>query len=358
LLTLRANKTKTRLYFFWPKIPHSVSNTGQPLLRKGVDVSVISVQNLRKTYGRLEALRGVSLDVEPKQIYGLLGQNGAGKSTMIKILLGIVNKTDGEATLLGEDAGNANVRKRVGYLPEDHQFPAYHTGRSLMHFYGELYGLSRPERTKRMNEAFDIVGLAKRADNKVKTYSKGMKQRLGIAQSFFHDPEVIFLDEPTDGVDPVGRKEIRELLVTLKNEGRTIFVNSHLLAEVQLMADRVAVIHKGELMREGSVEELTRQTDRFELGLASGQTFPVKELGELGYTVTMADGLAQVMLNDGQGIDPVLEFLWQRGLKLRHLMEKKQSLEGLFVDIVEKENKDIPKVARRARKADAREENE
>ena len=190
-------------------------------------MSVIETKQLRKHYGSIEALKGVTLTVEPGQIFGLLGHNGAGKSTMIKILLGIVKKSEGDALLLGEEVGTTNIRKKVGYLPEDHQFPGYHTGRSLLHFYGELYGLPRPERIRRMDEALDIVGLKKRADSKIKTYSKGMKQRLGIAQSFFHDPEVIFLDEPTDGVDPTGRKEIRDLMITLKNEGRTLFVNSH-----------------------------------------------------------------------------------------------------------------------------------
>ena len=232
-------------------------------------MSVIDVKDLSKTYSGVEALKGVSLKVEPGQIYGLLGQNGAGKSTLIKILLGIVRKTDGDAFLLGYPAGTIEVRKRVGYLPEDHAFPGYHTGESLLHFYGQLYGMNRVDRVKRIAESLDIVGLSKRGSSKIKTYSKGMKQRLGIAQSFFHDPEVIFLDEPTDGVDPVGRKEIRELLATLKDEGRTIFVNSHLLQEIELMCDRVAIMHKGEIVRTGTVAELTKTVERFSISRMS-----------------------------------------------------------------------------------------
>ena len=299
-------------------------------------MSVIETRGLRKEYGRIEALKGVSLKVEPGQIYGLLGQNGAGKSTMVKILLGIVRKTDGDAYLLGEPAGTTDVRKRVGYLPEDHQFPGYHTGRSLLHFYGQLYGLGREDRTRRMNEALDIVGLKKRADSKIKTYSKGMKQRLGIAQSFFHDPEVIFLDEPTDGVDPVGRKEIRDLLGQLKQEGRTVFVNSHLLGEVEMISDRVAIIHQGEMVREGTVDDLTRQANRFTIGLADGQAFPLQELKDRGFKVALNDDMAEVELADGQTIDPVLELLWAKGLKLRHLVEQKQTLESVFMQMVDK----------------------
>lgn len=298
-------------------------------------MSVIETKDLRKQYGTIEALKGVSLRVEPGQIYGLLGQNGAGKSTMVKILLGIVKKTDGDAYLLGAEAGTTEVRKRVGYLPEDHQFPGYHTGVSLLHFYGQLYGLSRPERTRRMGEALDIVGLKKRANTKIKTYSKGMKQRLGIAQSFFHDPEVIFLDEPTDGVDPVGRKEIRDLLQTLRGEGRTIFVNSHLLGEVEMVSDRVAIIHQGEMVREGTVADLTRRANRYEIGLAAEASFPADEVRAAGFKVEGTGSRVEVELAEGQSIDPVLELLWAKGLKLRHLVEQKMTLESVFMKLVD-----------------------
>jgi ABC-2 type transport system ATP-binding protein len=318
-------------------------------------VSAIETKDLRKDYGRVEALKGVTLTVERGQIYGLLGQNGAGKSTMVKILLGIVRKTDGDAYLLGQPAGTTDVRRKVGYLPEDHQFPGYHTGRSLLHFYGELYGLSRDDRTKRMNEALDIVGLKKRADSKIKTYSKGMKQRLGIAQSFFHDPDVIFLDEPTDGVDPVGRKEIRDLLQQLKSEGRTIFVNSHLLGEVEMISDRVAIIHQGEMVKEGTVDDLTRQANRFTVGLVDGQAVPVQELRERGFKVDLRDDRAEIELADGQTIDPVLELLWHKGLKLRHLVEQKQTLESVFMQMVDKATDQSDRRAvRTARPAPAR----
>lgn len=299
-------------------------------------MAVVSTTDLRKHYGRIEALKGVSLEVEPGQIFGLLGQNGAGKSTLVKIMLGIVRKTDGDAFLLGYPAGTTDVRRRVGYLPEDHQFPEYHTARSLLDFYGRLYGLTRDERMKRIAEAMEVVGLRKRMDTKIRTYSKGMKQRLGIAQSFFHDPEVIFLDEPTDGVDPVGRKEIRDLLVQLRGEGRTIFVNSHLLGEVEMISDRVAILHQGELVRIGTVADLTRQEGRFVIGLVAGQEFPAELVAKLGYQVHQVGDQYEVVTGQGdKGIDEVLVLLHQQGLKLRHLVEKKQSLEDVFVTMVE-----------------------
>jgi ABC-2 type transport system ATP-binding protein len=298
-------------------------------------VSVIEVKDLYKSYGDIEALKTVSLKVEPGQIYGLLGQNGAGKSTMVKILLGIVRKTGGDAFLLGYPAGTTEIRKKVGYLPEDHAFPGYHTGESLLDFYGQLYGMSRPDRIKRIAESLDIVGLRKRGTSKIKTYSKGMKQRLGIAQAFFHDPEVIFLDEPSDGVDPVGRKEIRDLLGTLKGEGRTIFVNSHLLGEVEMISDRVAIMHKGELVRQGTVAELTRQTDRYTIGLAGGQQVPVEDLKSLGFIVDVVGTQVEVEVPTGGSIDAALELLSKKGLRLRHLVEKKSTLEDVFIKLVE-----------------------
>ena len=312
-------------------------------------MSVIETSDLRKSYGDIEALRGVSLKVEPGQIYGLLGQNGAGKSTLIKILLGIVRKTDGDAFLLGQPAGTSEVRKRVGYLPEDHAFPGYHTANSLLDIYGKLFGLSSAERKKRAAESLDIVGLGKRADSKIRTYSKGMKQRLGIAQSFFHDPEIIFLDEPTDGVDPVGRKEIRDLLQELKGEGRTIFFNSHLLSEVEMISDRVAIMHQGQIVRQGTVAELTRQEGRFVIGLAPGQEMPIEEIDRLGFRCeTVGDSFEVVVGASISSIDAVINMLLTKGLSIRHLVEKKQTLEDVFVTLVETD-KSTTKKARVAR---------
>ncbi len=299
------------------------------------DQSVIVTGGLCKTYGAVQALKGVSLSVDRGEIFGLLGQNGAGKSTLIKILLGIVRKTDGEANLLGEPAGRAEIRKRVGYLPEDHQFPQYHTGASLLHFYGQLYGMSRAERRKKIPEVLETVGILKRMDYKLRTYSKGMKQRLGIAQAIFHNPDVIFLDEPTDGVDPVGRKELRELFETLRDEGKTVFVNSHLLGEVELICSRVAILQRGELARIGTVADLTRQEGRYVIGLDAGESLPIDEIVKMGYRCEKAADRWEVIVGDTLSIDPVLSLVHERGLKLRHLVEKKQSLEEVFVSEVD-----------------------
>ncbi|HXG08655.1 MAG TPA: ABC transporter ATP-binding protein [Gemmataceae bacterium] len=319
---------------------------------------VIETRNLAKQYGRIEALKGVSLRVEKGEIFGLLGQNGAGKTTLVKILLGITRATFGSASLLGRPAGTAAVRKHVGYLPEDHRFPDYHTGYSLLDFYGALLEVPARERRRRIEEHLELVGLKGRMHSKIRTYSKGMKQRLGIAQAIFHDPEVIFLDEPTDGVDPIGRREIRELLLQLKSAGKTIFLNSHLLSEVELICDRVAILERGELIREGDIATLTRQRGMFLIGLAPGQVLPRDELVKLGYQVNRDGALWEVGLRDSQSIDPVVDFLRGRGLSIRHLVEKRQTLEDLFLETVVAAEPGVDEpMARRQRRPPRREYN-
>jgi ABC-2 type transport system ATP-binding protein len=313
-------------------------------------VPVIFTHNLIKQYGKIEALKGVSVTVEKGEIYGLLGQNGAGKTTLIKILLGITKPSFGEARLLDEAVGTANVRSRVGYLPEDHRFPDYHTGYSLLDFYGSLLGVSRPERQKRIPAMLELVGIKGRMTYKIRTYSKGMKQRLGIAQAMMHDPEVIFLDEPTDGVDPVGRKEIRAIMQRLKEEGKTIFLNSHLLGEVELICDRVGILQQGEMVRAGSIAELTKQRGLFMIGLAPGQKFPCEDVLQQGYHAVAQGDLWEIGLKDGQNIDPVIDLLRSRGLNLRHLTEKRQTLEDLFVETVEAAEPGVDQRTRQRRK--------
>src|SRR4051794_35029768 len=237
--------------------------------------------------------------------------------------------------MLDQPAGSAAVRRRIGYLPEDHRFPDYHTAYSLLDFYGALLDVSRGERRKRIPPVLELVGLKGRMYYKVRTYSKGMKQRLGIAQAIFHDPEVLFLDEPTDGVDPVGRREIRELMERLKQQDKTIFVNSHLLSEVELVCDRVAILRKGELLRAGTVEALTSQQGLYVVRLAPGQAFPAEEVRRLGFQVEPRDDRWEVGLGTDQTIDPVVDLVRTRGLSLRHLVEKRQTLEDLFLATVE-----------------------
>ncbi|MEY4833181.1 MAG: hypothetical protein RL527_1394, partial [Planctomycetota bacterium] len=225
------------------------------------DASVIDLHNVRKTYkGRIEALRGVDLAVGAGEVFGLLGPNGAGKSTIVKIMMTVVRASAGDGTVLGKPLGDKGALSRVGYLPEHHRFPAYLTGRQVVDFFGALAGMPRAERRARTEAMLDLVRMRDWADRRLGTYSKGMQQRVGLAASLVNDPRLVVLDEPTDGVDPVGRKEIRDLLLRLRGEGRTIFVNSHLLSEIEMVCDRVAIMVQGRVWAQGTIDDLTRSS--------------------------------------------------------------------------------------------------
>jgi ABC-2 type transport system ATP-binding protein len=217
-----------------------------------MDGYAVEVENLDKTYRDgwilrrpFQALQGITLQVRYGEVFGLLGPNGAGKTTLVKLLLGIVRATRGRAFMLGRPAGERAGRRRVGYLPENLRIPRHHTALSAMDLYGQMSGMTRAEIRQSRGPLLAAVDLADRATDPVKKYSKGMLQRLGLAIALLHDPDLVFLDEPTDGLDPAGRAHVRQTLVRLKGEGKTIFLNSHLLQEVELVCDRVAILDRG-----------------------------------------------------------------------------------------------------------------
>ena len=298
---------------------------------------VVTVENLEKHYGKLHALGGVSLRVEPGTLFGLLGQNGAGKTTLIKILLGLVAPTAGSATLLGAPVGTVAVRREVGYLPEDHRLPEYHTGPSLLHFYGALQGMPRRERLVRIPYLLELLGLKGREKLRVRGYSKGMKQRLGLAQALMHKPRVLFLDEPTDGVDPVGRRQIRELLLEEQRNGVTVFVNSHLLGEVEQLCDRVAILKNGLLVLQGTVAELTRSKGSW---LVAFEQSPPEGTAWQGMRLEACDrpGLMRLHLepNENQAIDTFLEQASSRAMRLRHLERDRGTLDDLYLELADR----------------------
>src|SRR5512144_1598698 len=229
--------------------------------------AVIQADGLRKVYRsrfgtrRVNALDGIDLAVGPGEVFGLLGPNGAGKTTAVKILLGLTAATEGSARLFGIPAADPESRRRVGYLPEGHRFPGYLTARQTLSIFGRMSGMERATIRARIPDLLAQVRLSEWADVKVKRFSKGMTQRLGLAAALVHDPEVLLLDEPTDGVDPVGRREIRDLLRGEAARGRTVLLNSHLLSEIELTCDRVAVLRRGKVAAAGPIAELTRRRE-------------------------------------------------------------------------------------------------
>ncbi|MCC6465932.1 MAG: ABC transporter ATP-binding protein [Planctomycetes bacterium] len=222
----------------------------------------LETQGLSKTYRglrRVRALDPVDLKVEAGTVVGLLGSNGAGKSTLVKTVLGICRATTGRALLFGRDSRDPAARRAVGYLPEGTSYPRYLTGRGVCEYFGRLTGLSGERLRNEVNEKLKLVGMAAWGDLKVRKYSKGMKQRVGLAQALLGNPRLVFLDEPTDGVDPAGRHEIRDLIARLGKDGVTVFLNSHLLAEVEVVCREIAIMYRGRILRRGKVSEIIQE---------------------------------------------------------------------------------------------------
>ena len=220
----------------------------------------IETRALHKRFGRKVVVHDLTFTVQQGEVFGFLGPNGAGKTTSIKMLMGLVRPTSGEARLLGLPAGRREARRRIGFLPELFRFHDWLSGREVLDLHGRLYGMSTAHRSEAIPRALDLVGLSRRGDDPLRTYSKGMQQRIGIAQAILNDPLVVFLDEPTSALDPVGRLDVRNLIRHLRDEGRTVLLNSHLLSEVEMVCDRVAIIHHGRVATIGPLDDL-RQGD-------------------------------------------------------------------------------------------------
>ncbi|MDZ4788993.1 MAG: ABC transporter ATP-binding protein [Blastochloris sp.] len=245
--------------------------------------------------GYFMALEPLDLVVKQGEIFGLLGPNGSGKSTTIKLLLGLLKPSAGSATVFGLKAGSIEARKRMGFLPENPYFPTFLNGLEVLRYYGKLSGLSGKFLEQRMEELLELVDLQESRHRTLKTYSKGMLQRIGLAQALLHDPDLLLLDEPTAGVDPLGSRQIRDILLNLKKRGKTLLFSSHLLEQVQEVADRVAILHQGQKLREGSLADLLEVPEQIQIKLQSeGHT--VEEIRKI---LTDA-GISQVEISKPQ----------------------------------------------------------
>ncbi len=312
----------------------------------------IELQDVQKVYGRgkrsVHALRGVSLQVRPGEIFGLLGPNGAGKSTLVKIMMTVVRPDRAEGLVLGQKVGHKGALSSIGYLPEHHRFPRYLTARQLLEFFGAMSGVQRQTRRRRADELLDLVGMKQWADRRIDTYSKGMMQRVGVAQSLINAPQLVVLDEPTDGVDPIGRQDIRQVLLRLRSEGRTVFVNSHLLSELEMICNRVAIMVKGQVVRQGTISELASHRQWYELEITQDSSSPARGIfgidgtgrGKLadGVWLEITEAAESLVLKVGTA-DPhraqeVLDRLRQGGCVIRRFEMVQPSLEALFMEAV------------------------
>lgn len=306
----------------------------------------VEVSNLTKIYEStskkrsVTALKDFNLSVEEGTVFGLLGPNGAGKTTLVKILLGIVFPTLGTAKILGQSIDNYEIKKRIGYLPENHKFPPYLTGEDVLKYVGKLTGLKNNEIDSKIDGLLQLVKMEKWKRTKVKKYSKGMMQRLGLAQALINDPDLIFLDEPTDGVDPIGRKEIRDILLNLKKQGKTIFINSHLLSEVELISDRVAILNKGVLIKEGTVEDLTTEKETYSIQFSNEVTgTTLKEVLE-GFIIDKIKPAGfELKVNNDEELNMVIDHLRRIGVIIKSIVPVKMSLEDMFITLINESDK-------------------
>ncbi|MGD1916871.1 MAG: ATP-binding cassette domain-containing protein [Phycisphaerales bacterium] len=349
--------------------------------------AVVSIKDIHKKYGgfgrKVHALRGVSMDVPRGSIFGLLGPNGAGKSTLVKILITAVKRSSGTGTVLGKPIGRKDTLAKVGYLPEHHNLPKHLTGRQVIEFFGAMAKMPRASRRSRADELLDLERMREWHNKKDGGYSKGMRQRIGIAQALVADPDLVILDEPTDGVDPSGRRDIRLVLQQMRDEGRTVFINSHLLGELEQVCDAVAIMHKGRVVSLGTIEQLTEGMLRYEIESegeldAAGATFgralpealgkgqsagpsPTAELappteaglakrvglrGELatGESVEVHGNRLWIGTTEAATIQPVLDAIRAKGGVIREVHKHRPSLEDLFMQAVEDD--DSPGAAR------------
>lgn len=301
---------------------------------------VVEIENLTKDYEvgfwrkrKVRALDDLSLKVEPRQIFGFLGANGAGKTTTLKLLMRLIFPTAGRATILGQDISDISMHQRIGYLPENPYFYDYLTPREFLDYCGQLFDLDSATRKRRAQELLSRVNLAQKSwDRQLRKLSKGMLQRVGLAQALVNDPEIVFLDEPMSGLDPVGRREVRDLIATLRTEGKTVFMCSHILSDIEVLCDNVAILKQGRLAHAGSLDELrARESNLIEIVAAGANEAVLREnLDGNAQVLTDASGL-RVQVRNEKEIDAVIAAVRKANGKLVSVQPVRQSLEELFL---------------------------
>ncbi|MCS7190084.1 MAG: ABC transporter ATP-binding protein [Fimbriimonadales bacterium] len=306
----------------------------------------IETRNLRKVFRPLlggkpiTAVDNLNLQVPQGTVFGFLGPNGAGKTTTIQILIGNVYPTAGEAFVLGHPAGALAAKRRLGFLPEKFQFHDFLTAEEFLRIHGRLARMEGAQLQKRIDEVLELVGLAERRKSKIREFSKGMQQRIGLAQAIIHDPDLVILDEPTSALDPLGRRRVREVVQYLKERGKTVFLNSHLLSEVERSCDQVAIIHKGRVIKQGVLEELLVNRSVVSLELKRVEPRVLEAIAKVARKVQPIDERrVTAEVADEDDVPELVRAIVEAGGALMGLQAQRETLEDLFIQVVEGEGK-------------------
>jgi len=297
----------------------------------------IETKELRKVFGNNTAVKGLTLQVQQGEVFGFLGPNGAGKTTSIKMLLGLIAPSSGSAWLLGAPVGDRLARKHTGFLPEHFRFQDWLTAREFLELHGQLLEMKQPDLAKRVSENLERVGLAEFRSRQLRTFSKGMLQRIGLAQALLNHPALVFLDEPTSGLDPVGRRLVRDIIHELRGEGTCVFLNSHLLSEIEVTCDRVGFIRHGEVVR--LLELSTLETTATEVTIRAGELSPetLAGLEQWGQNICREGERLTLSVRSEQALPEITRYLVEQGAAVYAITPNRKSLEDLFIETVGKD---------------------
>jgi ABC-2 type transport system ATP-binding protein len=298
---------------------------------------VIDTRDLRKVYGDKVAVRGLTLQVREGEAFGFLGPNGAGKTTSLKMLLGLVKPTAGRAFLFGSPAHQYQLREQIGFLPEHFRFHEWLTGTEFLRLHGNLYAIPKKTLPARIEELLDLVGLSAFSNKQLRTYSKGMLQRIGLAQALLNRPRLIFLDEPTSGMDPAGRRLVRDIMQNLRKQGTTVFLNSHLLSEVEITCDRVAFIKHGEVVRIDDLKTLATAHTAVTVRASGLTESVVAGLKQWSHDIHLSDQCVSMKVSDESMLPQVIRYLVEQNVQIYSVQPERISLEDIFLSVIGKD---------------------
>ena len=317
----------------------------QPAFEGAGDI-IIQTRDLAKVYRPMfartgkTALKSLTVDVKRGEIFGLVGPNGSGKTTTLKLMLGLIKPTSGDVTIFGRGPRDVAVKQRIGFLPDGPYFYDHLNSYEVLDFYGKLFGFSKELRQQRSEEILDLAGLNKADRHRViRTYSKGMMQRVGLAQALLNDPELLFLDEPTTGLDPIGARQMKDAILAVRDSGKTVLLCSHLLADVQAICDRVAILSEGELVKFGTVEELVGPSQSFEVFAAGFDEAQLQKAATLPYSMKKENGHVRFEAHSSEQLDEILSFVRDSNARTIDVKGHSETLEDVFVRSVKSDGR-------------------